>query len=111
MAVRELGITGLRVIAARRDFALAAEKSGKRKTIWQITGICVLFAVPMFERDVAGWIGADLSLFGLYVWINGYLYFILAAWLAISSGFQYLSKFGWLLVPGKEPPPQGSGSE
>jgi CDP-diacylglycerol---glycerol-3-phosphate 3-phosphatidyltransferase len=104
IATRELGITGLRVIAARRDYALAAEKSGKRKTIWQITAICVLFAVPMFERDVASWIGADLSLFGLYVWINGYLYFILAAWLTISSGFQYLRKFGWLLVPGKAPP-------
>jgi CDP-diacylglycerol--glycerol-3-phosphate 3-phosphatidyltransferase len=104
MAVREFGITFLRFVAARREVVLAAETSGKRKTIWQVTGICVLFAVPMFERDVAAWLGQDLSLFGLYVWINGYLYFLLAAWLTLSSGFTYLSKYGWMLIPGKSAP-------
>ena len=104
MAVREIGITLLRFVAARRDFVLAAEKSGKRKTIWQTTGICVLFAVPMFERDFASWLGTDLSLFGLYVWINGYLYFLLAAWLTLASGFTYLGKYGWMLIPGKRDP-------
>jgi CDP-diacylglycerol--glycerol-3-phosphate 3-phosphatidyltransferase len=104
MAVREFGITFLRFVAARRDVVLAAETSGKRKTIWQVTGICVLFAVPMFERDVAAWLGQELSLFGLYVWINGYLYFLLAAWLTLSSGFTYLGKYGWMLIPGKSAP-------
>lgn len=101
MAIRELGITLLRFIAARRNIVLAAEKSGKRKTIWQVTGICVLFAVPMFEKDVATWIGSDLSLFGLFIWINGYLYFLLAAWLTIVSGFSYLGKYGWLFFSAK----------
>lgn len=105
MALRELGITWLRIMAARRDFVLAAEASGKRKTIWQVTGICVLFAVPMFERDVSAWIGAELSTFSLYVWINGYLYFLLCAWLTLSSGWQYLSKYGRYLLPGAEPAP------
>lgn len=108
MAVREIGITLLRFVAARRDFVLAAEKSGKRKTIWQTTGICVLFAVPMFERDFASWLGTDLSLFGLYVWINGYLYFLLAAWLTLSSGFTYLGKYGWMFIPGKKAPSAAS---
>lgn len=107
IAVREGGITVLRMLAARRNFVMAAEKSGKRKTIWQVTSICVLFAVPMFERDVAGWLGTDLSLFGLYVWINGMLFFALAAWLTIGSGFSYMAKYGGLLIPGKPlPDPQ-----
>lgn len=104
MAAREIGITLLRIVAARRDIVLAAEKAGKRKTIWQVTAICVLFAVPMFERDVTAWLGADLSLFSLFVWINGYLYFLLAAWLTVGSGFHYLGRHGWLLIPGKSRP-------
>lgn len=104
MAVREFGITFLRFVAARRNVVLAAETSGKRKTIWQVTGICVFFAVPMFERDVATWLGADLSLFARFVHINGYFYFFLAAWLTLSSGMSYLKKYGWMLLPGKSGP-------
>jgi CDP-diacylglycerol--glycerol-3-phosphate 3-phosphatidyltransferase len=104
IALREIGITVLRMVAARKQFVMAAEKSGKRKTIWQVTGICVLFAVPMFDRDVAGWLGADLSLFALYVWINGYMYFLLCAWLTIGSGMTYLGKYGRLFLPGTTVP-------
>ncbi|MFO7726310.1 MAG: CDP-diacylglycerol--glycerol-3-phosphate 3-phosphatidyltransferase [Oceanipulchritudo sp.] len=104
MAVREFGITFLRFVAARRDVVLAAETSGKRKTIWQVTGICVLFAVPMFERDVAAWMGTDLSLFARFVHLNGYFYFLLAAWLTLSSGMSYFKKYGWMLMPGKAGP-------
>jgi CDP-diacylglycerol--glycerol-3-phosphate 3-phosphatidyltransferase len=102
MFIREMGITVLRMVATRRGVVLAAESSGKRKTIWQVTGICVLFAVPMVERDWAHWLGEDLSFFGLYVWINGYIYFLLAAWLTVSSGWKYLSKYGWVFLPRKE---------
>jgi len=97
MAVREVGITLMRIAAARKDVVLAAEKAGKRKTIWQTTAICVLFAVPMFGQDFAHWLNVDLSVFALYVWINGYIYFVLSAWLTIVSGFQYLRKYGPLV--------------
>lgn len=96
MTLRELGITLLRFVAAKKNFVLAAEKSGKRKTIWQTTGICVLFAVPMVSHDWQQWIGQDLSLFADYVLLNGYVYFTLAAWLTIASGYSYLSKYGKL---------------
>ena len=104
IAAREIGITILRFIATRKDLVLAAEKSGKRKTIWQTTAICVFFAIPMFEQDVANWIGTDLSLFGLFVRINAYLYFILASWMTIASGYKYLVKYGWVLIPGRMAP-------
>ncbi len=97
IAVREVGITLMRFVAARRNVVLAAEKAGKRKTIWQVTGICVLFAVPMFERDWQAWFGWDLTTWIDYVWINGYIYFILAAWLTISSGLTYFGKYGSLI--------------
>ena len=94
ITIREVGITLLRMAATRRGIVLAAERSGKRKTIWQVTAICVLFAVPMFERDVQAWTGWDLSVWVAYVWGNGYFYFGLAAWLTISSGMEYLRKYG-----------------
>ena len=97
MTVRELGITFLRFVAAKKNFVLAAEKSGKRKTIWQTTSICVLFAVPMVELDFQTWIGQDLTTFVDYVMINGYIYFALAAWLTISSGYKYMRKYGYIL--------------
>jgi CDP-diacylglycerol--glycerol-3-phosphate 3-phosphatidyltransferase len=97
MTLREVGITLMRVVAARKNIVLAAERTGKRKTIWQVTGICVLFAVPMFARDFQVWLGVDLDTAVLYVWLNGYIYFILAAWLTISSGFTYMRKYGPLV--------------
>lgn len=103
MTVREVGITLMRFVAARKNVVLAAEKAGKRKTIWQVTGICVLFAVPMFELDWQEWLGVDLSTGVLYVWLNGYFYFLLAAWLTISSGFQYLRTYGPLVFGKGEP--------
>jgi len=96
MAIREGVITWLRLLAAKKNFVLAAEKSGKRKTIWQTTSICVLFAVPMAELDFQTWLGQDLSSFVDYVMINGYMYFALAAWLTISSGYKYLRKYGYI---------------
>ena len=96
MTIREAGITLLRFVAARKNLVLAAEKSGKRKTIWQTTSICVLFAVPMFDLDIQTWLGQDISVFVDYVRINGYIYFALAAWLTISSGYKYLVKYGYI---------------
>lgn len=104
MVLREVGITVLRMVAARRGVVLAAERAGKEKTIWQVTGICVLFAVPMFDVDVRHWLGgADVQLFVDYVWVNGLFYFVLAAWLTIRSGYTYIGKYSWVLL-GKPAP-------
>jgi CDP-diacylglycerol---glycerol-3-phosphate 3-phosphatidyltransferase len=97
IAVREAGITLLRLVAARKGIVLAAEKSGKRKAIWQITSICVLFAQPMFAHDVTAWTGWNLRLWSDFVWVNGLLYFFLAAYLTIVSGAMYVGRY-WKVV-------------
>lgn len=97
MAVREIWITVMRMVAARREVVLAADTAGKRKTIWQVTGICVLFAVPMVEEDWSRWLGVDLAMFGNYVYLNGLLYFGLAAWLTLASGAHYVKAYGPLV--------------
>lgn len=97
IAARELGITAMRMAAARKGIVLAAEKAGKRKTIWQVTSICVLFAVPMFQRDFASWTGWNLDLLSFWIHVNGYLYFLFAAWLTVSSGVRYVMQYGPLL--------------
>lgn len=97
IAARELGMTWMRAVAARKGVVLAAEKAGKRKTIWQTTAICVLLAVPMFERDVAAWTGWPMEMVALFVHLNGYIYFYYAAFLTITSGAMYLGKYGRLV--------------
>lgn len=93
IAVRELGITWMRLVAARKGVVLAAETSGKRKAIWQITAVCVLFAHPMFARDVLVWLELDAPLFELWIWLNGMIYFLYASYLTISSGAMYVGKY------------------
>lgn len=97
IAIREIGITLMRLIAARKGVVLAAEKSGKRKAIWQITSVCVLFAQPMFAHDVAVWTGFDLQLLSDWVWVNGLLYFFLGAYLTVVSGSMYFGRY-WKAV-------------
>ncbi len=96
IAAREIGITVIRMIAARKGIVLAAETMGKRKTIWQITAVCVFFAVPMFERDLAEVLRADLSLFAFYVWVNAMLYFALSTFLTLWSGAFYLKRYAFV---------------
>jgi CDP-diacylglycerol---glycerol-3-phosphate 3-phosphatidyltransferase len=89
--LRDLVITGIRMLAARRGVVLAADKMGKRKTIWQSTAICVLFAVPMLERDFAF---LHLPQYvAEFVWVNGVLYFFLGGILTVISGWMYLSSY------------------
>lgn len=93
IAVREIGITWMRLVAARKGIVLAAETSGKRKAIWQITAVCVLFATPMFGVDLQRVVSADVSLLADWVWLNGMLYFIYAAYLTLTSGALYIGKY------------------
>lgn len=82
MAVREFGITWLRLVAAKKGRVLAAEKSGKWKTAAQMASLLLLFAAPLAPEAVA----AACHLLGVIT-------FYIAAYLTISSGLGYLKAY------------------
>ena len=87
---REFLITGLRLVAASEGVVLAAEKSGKHKTVSQmIAAILLLFAVAIradFDERLSPIIG-DLLHWG------GLGFFVIATLLTVSSGLQYMVKY------------------
>lgn len=50
IVARELGITGLRLLAASKNVVLAAERYGKHKTISQIAAILALLVMNAYEE-------------------------------------------------------------
>lgn len=93
---REFLITGLRLVAASEGVVLAAEKSGKHKTVSQmVAAILLLFAVA---------IRADFSerlpsIFGDVIHWCGLGFFVIATLLTVSSGLQYMVKY-WSIFTG-----------
>ena len=96
---REFLITGLRLVAASEGVVLAAEKSGKHKTVSQmVAAILLLFAVairadfserlPSIVGDVIHWSGVG--------------FFVLATLLTVSSGLQYMAKYWSIFTGNKE---------
>lgn len=93
---REFLITGLRLVAASDGVVLAAEKSGKHKTVSQmVAAILLLFSVA---------IRADFSerlpqIFGDLLHWGGLGFFVIATLLTVSSGLQYMVKY-WSIFTG-----------
>ena len=94
---REFLITGLRLVAASSGIVLAAEKSGKHKTVSQIvSAILLLMAVAVrkdFPEALPEWVGDSLHLGGL-------AFFVIATVLTVSSGTQYMVKY-WSVFTGE----------
>jgi CDP-diacylglycerol--glycerol-3-phosphate 3-phosphatidyltransferase len=86
IVARELGITGLRLLAASKNIVLAAERYGKHKTISQIAAIIALLGMDAYGE----W----------WPWLHGFFqvwtptFALLALWatvlLTASSGILYL---------------------
>lgn len=95
---REFLITGLRLVAASSGTVLAAEKSGKHKTVSQIVSAVLLLAGVAVRVDGSGvfpdWVAAVLDGAGV-------AFFVVATILTVSSGTTYLVKY-WNLFVGKE---------
>lgn len=93
---RDALITGLRALAARRGLVLGADRWGKRKTIWQMTALCVLLTVPVLRHDWpqrwpgSGGEGAWLT---EWFWWMGLLLLLYSSFLAIYSGILYVAKY------------------
>jgi CDP-diacylglycerol--glycerol-3-phosphate 3-phosphatidyltransferase len=95
---REFLITGLRLVAASDGLVLAAEKSGKHKTVSQmVAAILLLLAVAVredFPERLPLIIGDVLHGGGLG-------FFVIATLLTVSSGLQYMAKY-WSIFTGSK---------
>ncbi len=92
---REFLITGLRLVAASSGVVLAAEKSGKHKTVSQIVSANLLLLAVAVRKDFASlpdWVGDTLH------W-GGLAFFVIATLLTVSSGTQYMVKY-WSVFTG-----------
>ena len=87
---REFFITGLRVMLAKNGTVMAAEKSGKVKTILQVVFTGAFFLIEMLRSDAAAWFPKDWLC--ILTNINNLL-FVTATVLTIHSGCRYWRKY------------------
>ncbi len=87
--MRELFITGLRLVAAGKGVILAAERSGKIKTLLQVISISILLGVLAERHDDWGVPGIVETFFEH----AGFACFYAATFLTITSGVGYLVKY------------------
>ena len=87
--VRELLVTGLRLVAAGKGIILAAERSGKIKTLLQFVSISILLGAVAARVDSWG-LPAE---FVAHVETAGFACFHVAALLTVTSGAGYLIKY------------------
>jgi CDP-diacylglycerol--glycerol-3-phosphate 3-phosphatidyltransferase len=97
---RELLITGLRLVAASSNIVLAAERSGKVKTVLQIIAIAALLLVNAAQRD---W-NCPAEYTGKMQWAALACFFA-ATLLTVTSGAGYLVKYWHIFMD--EPPQKG----
>lgn len=90
---REFLITGLRLVAASSGVVLAAEKSGKQKTVSQMVAAIILLVVEAIRHDFPNLLPNSV-IDGLY-W-GGVGFFVLATVLTVSSGVTYMVKYSSL---------------
>jgi len=94
---REFLITGLRLVAASSGVVLAAEKSGKHKTVSQIVAAILLLLAEAVRQDFyevfPPAVGDTLSGLGLAS-------FVVATLLTVSSGTIYMVKY-WSIFTGQ----------
>lgn len=91
---REFLVTGLRLVAASQGLVLAAERTGKIKTVLQLVSVSVLLLAHALHVDFNNATAAhDTHLVGLWL-------FVAAAALTAFSGGGYLVKY-WSMFIGK----------
>lgn len=99
---REFLITGLRLVAASSGIILAAEKSGKNKTVFQIVSAILLLLAIAIREDFPNLFPEIMgqSFAGILHWL-GVAFFVLAAVLTVSSGTKYMTKY-WSVFIGED---------
>jgi CDP-diacylglycerol--glycerol-3-phosphate 3-phosphatidyltransferase len=84
---REFLVTGLRLVAMSQGLVIAAERTGKIKTVLQIVSVCFLLLGNALATDFARTDSANAT------WIIGMGLFAAAAALTAISGVGYLLKY------------------
>jgi CDP-diacylglycerol--glycerol-3-phosphate 3-phosphatidyltransferase len=98
---REFLITGLRLVAASSGIILAAEKSGKHKTVSQMVSAILLLLAIAIRNDFPNLFP---EIFGDILHWSGVGFFVLATVLTVSSGTMYMIKY-WSVFTGEEEKP------
>ena len=94
---REFLITGLRLVAASDGIVLAAEKSGKHKTVSQMVAAILLLSAVAVRADFSERL--PLIVGDVLHW-GGLSFFVIATLLTVSSGAQYMVKY-WSIFTGR----------
>ena len=94
---REFLITGLRLVAASDGVVLAAEKSGKHKTVSQMVAAILLLSAVAVRADFSERL--PLIVGDVLHW-GGLGFFVIATLLTVSSGLQYMVKY-WSIFTGR----------
>jgi CDP-diacylglycerol--glycerol-3-phosphate 3-phosphatidyltransferase len=96
---REFLVSGMRMVAATQGLVVAAERSGKIKTIVQLVAVSLILLVPMLETDIARLAGAPIPP-ALITLLDtaGLALFTIATLLAVSSGASYMLKYRKVFV-------------
>ena len=94
---REFLITGLRLVAASSGIILAAEKSGKHKTVSQMLAAILLLLAIALRNDFS-----KLETLSELLLRAGQGFFVLATVLTVSSGTLYMVKY-WSVFTEQEP--------
>ena len=94
---REFLITGLRLVAASEGIVLAAERSGKHKTVSQMVAAILLLLAVAIRADFSELLPPIIG--DILHW-GGLGFFVLATLLTVSSGLQYMAKY-WSIFTGR----------
>lgn len=94
---REFLITGLRLVAASDGVVLAAENSGKHKTVSQMVAAILLLSAVAVRADFSEQL--PLIVGDVLHW-GGLSFFVIATLLTVSSGAQYMVKY-WSIFTGR----------
>jgi CDP-diacylglycerol--glycerol-3-phosphate 3-phosphatidyltransferase len=97
---REFFVTGIRLVAISRNVVIAAEKSGKIKTIFQMVSVgaficseAIAFDLHLFLPNT--WLICVPYLAAAFYYF-GYTLFVVGTVCSIESGIRYTVKYRWL---------------
>lgn len=97
---REFFITGLRLVAMSRNVVIAAEKSGKVKTLVQMVAIGSLIFAQMMGLEW-NWFPFN-SFFMLFFHLFGIALFLIGVYCALDSAVRYTRRYRYLFVNHEE---------